>query len=474
MANDDDAWDSEQHDEIFLISQARRLLADTEAGPEAVREGEIDAPEPVVGQFLYERDSRAFLPDLSDIPRQGSFAGLLSTTGTGPPTFVLTSIHGNALPKMGEVARMLGTVRHVRGQYARVDQPPPERCFGSAEAVTRWLRETVPAFRPFILMDQRLRRARPDTPVAQAVMVIYPDEAVSRGMTRYTALLQVEEGDGQKSVRRPLYAPQVITESGAYVRIPGCEPLKEKHVAIIGCGSVGSAIATALCRVGVERFTLIDYDDLQLENLVRHECDIGQVGLAKSIALAHRLKTISPMIEFTAIGDRFGGIASPKHLSPFSDIVETLLHADLVVCATGSAAASATASGLLNSPLLLHAWVGPGGIGGRILKELPDGPCFECFRFHVPELGELPDNEEAPIYPTGCGFATFTGRMYDIELVSQWAAKIAVSTILGEDDWTAYDNAFLINNRDGTVTHRRLTTHAACSRHGSAALQRNG
>jgi hypothetical protein len=56
--------------------------------------------------------------------------------------------------------------------------------------------------------------------------------------------------------------------------------------------------------------------------------------------------------------------------------------------------------------------------------------------------------------------------MYDIELIAQWAAKIATMSMLGEDGWPATDNAFVIENRDSLVRHQLLAPHANCSRHG--------
>lgn len=49
--------------------------------------------------------------------------------------------------------------------------------------------------------------------------------------------------------------------------------LGERKVSLVGCGSLGSKVATMLARAGVGRFLLVD-DDLMLpHNLVRHDLD---------------------------------------------------------------------------------------------------------------------------------------------------------------------------------------------------------
>lgn len=70
--------------------------------------------------------------------------------------------------------------------------------------------------------------------------------------------------------------------------------LKDRHVAIIGVGSVGSVAALELARAGVGEFTLIDPDTLQIHNLCRHACDLSELGMDKVAAVARRIRRIVP------------------------------------------------------------------------------------------------------------------------------------------------------------------------------------
>src|ERR1700682_3107626 len=62
-----------------------------------------------------------------------------------------------------------------------------------------------------------------------------------------------------------------------------------KHVALVGCGSGGSAIALIAARAGVGKFTVIDHDTLSLENIGRHMLSRGDVGKPKVEGLMSKI-----------------------------------------------------------------------------------------------------------------------------------------------------------------------------------------
>jgi tRNA A37 threonylcarbamoyladenosine dehydratase len=76
----------------------------------------------------------------------------------------------------------------------------------------------------------------------------------------------------------------------------GLEKLKQASVAVIGLGGVGAYSAEALCRAGIGRLSLIDFDDICLTNINRqlHAMD-GTVGRAKAAVMAERLSLINPL-----------------------------------------------------------------------------------------------------------------------------------------------------------------------------------
>ena len=68
-------------------------------------------------------------------------------------------------------------------------------------------------------------------------------------------------------------------------------------VMIAGCGSGGGQVAQQLVMSGVKQFTLVDNDELELENVIRHVCGSRYVGWRKTAALADVLRDRNPQVE---------------------------------------------------------------------------------------------------------------------------------------------------------------------------------
>jgi sulfur carrier protein ThiS adenylyltransferase len=69
--------------------------------------------------------------------------------------------------------------------------------------------------------------------------------------------------------------------------------LAESHVALIGCGGLGSNAANMLVRSGVGELTLIDFDVVDETNLNRQLFFADQIGRPKTEALAETIRRIT-------------------------------------------------------------------------------------------------------------------------------------------------------------------------------------
>jgi hypothetical protein len=87
--------------------------------------------------------------------------------------------------------------------------------------------------------------------------------------------------------------------------------LRRAHIGIVGVGSVGSIVAEALARIGVERITLIDYDRIETRNLDR------TLGTVRLDAVLHRRKV--------AIGRRQVGRSHTSRCSWVRSVPRSLL-----------------------------------------------------------------------------------------------------------------------------------------------------
>jgi tRNA A37 threonylcarbamoyladenosine dehydratase len=100
------------------------------------------------------------------------------------------------------------------------------------------------------------------------------------------------------------------------------EKLKKSTVAVFGLGGVGGYAAEALCRSGVGRIIIIDFDDVCLTNINRqiHAMD-GTVGKSKALLMAERLRLINPVADIVPFKDFYSADNSDFLLSREYDYV---------------------------------------------------------------------------------------------------------------------------------------------------------
>ena len=87
------------------------------------------------------------------------------------------------------------------------------------------------------------------------------------------------------------------------IGIEGQQQLSNSTALLVGCGALGSMIATTLCRAGVGNLRIVDRDFLEISNLQRQfmyaEKDVAS-GLPKSIVAKRRLQEINQHVSIEA------------------------------------------------------------------------------------------------------------------------------------------------------------------------------
>jgi tRNA A37 threonylcarbamoyladenosine dehydratase len=102
----------------------------------------------------------------------------------------------------------------------------------------------------------------------------------------------------------------------------GIEKLKKSTVAIFGIGGVGSFAAEALCRCGVGRLVLVDYDDICLTNLNRQiHATRKTVGKPKVDVMKERLLEINPDADIIVYKELYNEETADRLLLPEYDYV---------------------------------------------------------------------------------------------------------------------------------------------------------
>ncbi|HYE80783.1 MAG TPA: tRNA threonylcarbamoyladenosine dehydratase [Clostridia bacterium] len=102
----------------------------------------------------------------------------------------------------------------------------------------------------------------------------------------------------------------------------GIEKLAKSTVAIFGIGGVGSYTAEALCRCGIGRLVLVDYDDICLTNINRQiHATRKTVGRPKVEAMKERLLEINPNADIIIHKELYNEETSDTLLRPGYDYV---------------------------------------------------------------------------------------------------------------------------------------------------------
>jgi molybdopterin-synthase adenylyltransferase len=164
----------------------------------------------------------------------------------------------------------------------------------------------------------------------------------------------------------------------------GQERLLASRVLLVGCGALGSHIASSLVRAGVGAITIVDRDFLELNNLQRQvlfdEDDVA-AGRPKAVAAAQKLGRINASVRVEpVVGDFHSGNAEQR-----------VRDHDLVMDGTDNFAARY----LINDACVKtgRAWVYGGVVAGygMSMVVIPgETPCFRCVFPEPPAPGTTP------------------------------------------------------------------------------------
>lgn len=167
-------------------------------------------------------------------------------------------------------------------------------------------------------------------------------------------------------------------------RLLGAENLQrlaQAHVCVVGVGSGGGFVALSLAMSGVGRFTLVDDDDLESANVVRHVADLREVGRNKAAVVADLIRQRNPQ---AVVEVRPGRIE--HHM-------DALDHCDLLIVGVdGEDVKYELNQACLERNLTaIYAGVYERGEGGDVVVIRPGkGPCYACWAANL--RADLPQN----------------------------------------------------------------------------------
>tara|TARA_B100000676_G_C18068449_1_gene842643 strand:+ start:509 stop:2188 length:1680 start_codon:yes stop_codon:yes gene_type:complete len=180
--------------------------------------------------------------------------------------------------------------------------------------------------------------------------------------------------------RNCLYVPGFVSRvDGSWVHGRGRDvhysQISQKHVVVLGAGSLGSQVAARLAQAGVGRISIVDPQALAACNVGRHELGMGSLDKNKAEELARLLSEKYPHGDYSGVPATWQAV--------LRETPELFEGADLVVCCMGEtpqdlAWSAHHQSGKLGVPSL-YGWLGTQGATGHALLIAPSGPGLSCF-----------------------------------------------------------------------------------------------
>ena len=165
-------------------------------------------------------------------------------------------------------------------------------------------------------------------------------------------------------------------------QLPEIRSLQDKIVTVLGCGSLGSGVATLLAKAGVGGLNLVDPEVLASENTSRHDLGMSDVGHWKADALTERLRNEFPHLpNVREYHVRWQKITETEP--------EVLRSSDVILVAIGSwmdeGAFEAWRLTQDRSPTAIYGWLEPHAVAAHAVSITKGGPCFGC---GLSEFGE--------------------------------------------------------------------------------------
>jgi hypothetical protein len=259
-------------------------------------------------------------------------------------------------------------------------------------------------------------------------------KALSKGFRNLSRVPQslIENSFGSRELQRC----SVSRVDGSWIHgrdhDPSFPAMRTRTVAIIGCGSLGSAIARVLAQSGVANFILVDADGLSSANISRHTLGMRHVGKNKANATAEMICEDFPHVKMTkSYAKRFESL-SLRELAVLSSV-------DLIVSAginfDGDASLDNWRRSLTTPPAHLCTWVEEFAIVGHAVllygtDSLLTG--FDKGERPIFRMTEWAEKSKALLVEAGCGNVFQPHGVVDLQSTVSLAAGLAIDVLLAK------------------------------------------
>lgn len=159
--------------------------------------------------------------------------------------------------------------------------------------------------------------------------------------------------------------------------------LENKTVMIIGIGSIGSQLAVQLAKAGLKNFIFVDYQKLEVENIVKHELTLNDI---------HRYKTKAVKDKILEINPNSSCITYEEHIENYDFIngvgKECIRKSDIVICTIDDNNASYILDGLCLEMNKVVVYVNAfyKAKAGVIAISNKKMACLDCLTEHIENM----------------------------------------------------------------------------------------
>lgn len=227
--------------------------------------------------------------------------------------------------------------------------------------------------------------------------------------------------------------------SSLAARLGAYGSIRENRMLLVGFGSLGSAVAVGLCKLGVRELTVIDRDVLEPGNSVRHALGMQYFGMDKPAAAVEALKSAYPYTKIGTVSYRLGeyGREANKRTTEFLAALET--SSVIVDCSAERAVQQFLSDEAWRTGKQYFFAEGyPGMLGGFIGNVAPgSGPCYLCF-LNALEVGAITAPSVPPnplVQPAGCGEPTFVGASFDADTLGAGCVRLIFGTLAKDGNY---------------------------------------
>jgi hypothetical protein len=258
---------------------------------------------------------------------------------------------------------------------------------------------------------------------------------------------------------------QIINDSMYFGRGSFSDQFREKKIAMIGLGAVGSMVAEALARGGVMNITLWDADVVEPGNICRSSYDISDLGESKSCAIVSRIRNISPFCNVYSKGewpDPYVGYNVLEYaLHSYIDgefygninyysqeeTIKELDEFDVVIDCTASNELLHFLSYSLKDKLLISMCI-TNHAQNLLCLTSEDGNAFELRKMFLSKIEQ--DTKNFYVEGTGCYDPTFLATYSDIASLVNLAvkdinAKLGTSSVVHSAIWSHSDRGVVVD-----------------------------